>query len=138
MERSTIDRGILRDPVTIGLLAYGAYSLVLGLVMTFDPGWFFRNVGPFGVQNDHYTRDNATMYLAFGIAGLAALRLPSWRFPVLAVFTLQAGLHAINHLYDIGRAHPKRDGPIDFVLVGLSAAVLGWLAWRAARARAEP
>jgi uncharacterized membrane protein len=120
------------------LLVLGAYHLGLGLLMVFAPGTFFEEIAAYGVQNDHYIRDNATMYLAFGIAGLAALRLPSWRFPVLAVFALQAGLHAINHLYDIGRAHPKRDGPIDFVLVGLSAAVLGWLAWRAARAEAEP
>jgi hypothetical protein len=121
-----------RDPVTIGLLAYAVYSLALGLVMTFAAGWFFRNVGPFGVRNDHYTRDNATMYLAFGVAGLTALRRPSWRVPVLAVFTLQAGLHAVNHLWDISKAHPNRDGPIDFALLALSAAVLGWLTWRAA------
>jgi hypothetical protein len=129
---------VLRDPVTIGLLAYSVYQLALGLVMTFAAGWFFRNVGPFGIRNDHYTRDNATMYLAFGVAGLVALRRPSWRFPVLAVFTLQAALHAVNHLYDIGRAHPKRDGPIDFALIALSAVVLGWLAWRAARAERGP
>ena len=53
----------MRDPVTIGLLVYGLYALALGLVMTFAPGWFFRSIGPFGVRNDHYTRDNATMYL---------------------------------------------------------------------------
>jgi hypothetical protein len=131
-------RPLLRDPVTIGLLVYGVYQLALGLVMTFAAGWFFRNVGPFGIRNDHYTRDNATMSLAFGVAGLIALRRPGWRLPVLAVFTLQAGLHAINHLYDIDRAHPKRDGPIDFALIALSALVLGWLAWRAARADAAP
>ena len=128
-------RPLLRDPVTIGLLVYGVYCLALGLVLTFAAGWFFRNVGPFGVRNDHYTRDNATMYLTFGVAGLVALRRPGWRLPVLAVWTLQAGLHAINHLYDIDRAHPKRDGPIDFALLALSAAVLGWLSWRAASER---
>ena len=124
---------LLRDPVTIGLLVYGAYSLALGLVMLLAPGWFFHNVGPFGTRNDHYTRDNAAMYLAFGIVGLAALRRPSWRVPVLAVWTVQAAIHAINHLGDIGNAHPKRDGPIDFALIAFSAAVLGWLTWRAAR-----
>ena len=127
-----------RDPVTIGLLVYSVYSLALGLIMTFAAGWFFRNVGPFGPRNDHYTRDNATMFLAFGIAGLAALRRPAWHAPVLAIFTLQAGLHAINHLWDISKAHPKRDGPIDFALIALSAAVLGWLTWRAARRPRAP
>src|SRR5437660_1240678 len=96
------------------------------------------NVGPFGIRNDHYTRDNASMSLAFALAGLAALRRPGWRVPVLAVFTLQAGFHAINHLYDIDRAHPKRDGPVDFALLTLSAVVLGWLTWRAARDERAP
>ena len=131
-------RPLLRDPVTIGLLVYGVYQLALGLVMIFAAGWFFRNVGPFGIRNDHYTRDNATMSVAFGIAGLAALRRPSWRLPVLAVFTLQAAFHAVNHLYDVDRAHPKRDGPIDFVLLALAAVVLGWLTWLAAREEREP
>jgi uncharacterized membrane protein len=137
MERAG-GRSLLRDPVTIGLLVYGVYQLALGLVMTFAAGWFFRNVGPFGTRNDHYIRDNASMSLAFGLAGLAALRRPTWRLPVLAVFTLQATFHAINHLYDIDRAHPKRDGPVDFVLLALSALVLGWLAWRAARQERAP
>src|SRR5204862_5978976 len=116
----------------IGLLVYGAYSLALGLVMVLAPGWFFDNVGPFGTRNNHYTRDNATMYLAFGVVGLVALRRPSWRLPVLAVWTLQAAIHAVNHLYDIGKAHPKRDGPGDFVLIAVSAAVPGGRSWRAA------
>jgi hypothetical protein len=128
-----------RDPVTIGLLVYSVYSLALGVVMVFGAGWFFRNVGPFGIRNDHYTRDAATMYLAFGVAGLLALSRRSWRAPVLAVMTLEAAFHAVNHLWDVSKAHPKRDGPIDFVLIALSAAVLGWLTWRAARSeRAQP
>ncbi|MFL5887401.1 MAG: hypothetical protein ACJ77M_20210 [Thermoleophilaceae bacterium] len=135
MERT---RPLLRDPVTIGILVYAAYMLALGLVMTFAAGWFFRNVGPFGIRNDHYTRDNAMFALAFAAVGFVALRRPTWRLPVLSVYTIQATLHAINHLYDINRAHPKRDGPIDFALIALSAAVLGWLTWLAARAEREP
>ena len=50
----------------------------------------------------------------------------------------QAGLHAINHLWDISKAHPKRDGPIDFALIALSAVVLGLLTWRAARRPRAP
>jgi hypothetical protein len=126
-------RPLLRDPVTIGLLVYSVYQLALGLVMIFAAGWFFRNVGPFGPRNDHYTRDNATASIAFGVVGLWALRRPRWWLPVLAIFTVQAAAHAINHLYDIDRAHPKRDGPIDFALIALSAIVLGWLTWRASR-----
>jgi hypothetical protein len=131
--RST-PRDWLRDPVTAGLLAYGVVQLALGLVMVIAPGWFFHNVGPFGPRNDHYIRDNAAVYLAFGLAGFVALLRPRWRVPVLAVWTLQWGIHAVNHLYDIANAHPKRDGPLDFALIALSAAVLGWLTRLAARA----
>jgi hypothetical protein len=137
MERATSGR-VLRDPVTIGVLVYSVYMLALGLVMTFAAGWFFRNVGPFGIRNDHYTRDTATFELAFGVVGLAALRRPSWHLPVLAIFTFEAIFHAINHLYDIDKAHPKRDGPVDFALITLSAFVLGWLTWRAAQNERAP
>lgn len=137
MERLTGGRpaagGLPRDVVAIGVLVYSVYQLVLGLVMLFAASWFYRNVGPFGPKNLHYTRDNATMSIAFGVVGLAAVRRPRWQLPVLAIFTVQAVVHAANHLYDINRAHPKRDGPIDFVLIAISAVVLAWLTWRAAR-----
>jgi hypothetical protein len=135
MEPAAARRSLLRDPVTIGLLVFSVYQLALGLTMTFAAGWFFRNVGPFGVRNDHYIRDYATMYLTFGVAGLVALRRPAWRVPVLAIFTLQSALHAVNHLYDVGHAHPKRYGPGDLVALVLASAVLGWLTWRAVRER---
>lgn len=125
-----------RDVVTIGVLVYSAYQLALGLVMIFAASWFYRNVGPFPPKNLHYTRDNATFSIALGVVGLLAVRRSRWHLPVLAIFTVQAVVHALNHLYDIGRAHPKRYGPIDFVLIAISAAVLGWLTWRAAREQA--
>jgi len=122
-----------RDVVPIGVLVYSVYELVLGLVMVFAASWFYRNVGPFGPKNLHYTRDNATFSIAFGVAGLLAVTRSRWQLPVLAIFTVQAVVHAANHLYDIGRARPKRYGPLDFVLIAISAVVLGWLTWRAAR-----
>jgi hypothetical protein len=44
----------------------------------------------------------------------------------------------VNHLFDIGEADPERYGPIDFVLLALSAVVLGWVTWQAARVEREP
>ena len=47
--------------------------------------------------------------------GLAvAVVRPSWRVPVLAVTTVQFALHTINHLFDIGDAHPSWNGYFDF------------------------
>ena len=134
MERAA-GRSLLRDPVTAGLLVYGLYQLALGLVMTFAAGWFFRNVGPFGIRNDHYIGDVGSFYLAsaFGV-GMAAVR-PSWRVPILTVGAVWYGLHALNHLFDIGEARSTARGVIDTVLLTLGAILLAWLANVAQRER---
>ena len=46
--------------VEVTLIAFGAYSLGLGLFMMFVPGTFFDTLGSFGIRNDHYILDNAT------------------------------------------------------------------------------
>jgi hypothetical protein len=58
---------------------------------------------------------------------LAASRR-SWRVPVLAFATLQFALHSINHLADIGAAHPSWLGPFDFISLALATVALAWLA----------
>jgi hydrogenase/urease accessory protein HupE len=95
--------------------------------MIFAPHTFFSSIGPFGVQNDHYLRDTATFNLAFGVCLAIAYRVPSWRTPILFCVTLQFALHAINHLADIGAAHPYWIGPFDFASLALATAALGWL-----------
>jgi hypothetical protein len=47
---------------------------------------------------------------------------------VLCCVALQFALHAINHLADIGAAHPHWLGPADFISLALAAAALVWLA----------
>lgn len=124
---------VRRDFVAIGLVAFGLYQVALALLMVVAPGTFFEEIGPFGVQNDHYIRDNATFGLALGAGALAAVRLPAWRVPVLAVLLLQFGLHTVNHLVDIGEAEPESTGVIDFVLLAGATLVLGGLLRRALR-----
>ena len=79
--------------------------------MVFAPHTFFTSIGPFGVQNDHYLRDTATFNLAFGVSLAIAYRRVAWRTPMLCCVALQFALHAINHLADIGAAHPYWLGP---------------------------
>jgi hypothetical protein len=110
-----------RDLVGVGVGAFALYNLALSLFMVVAPGAFFELIGPFGERNDHYTRDNATFGLALGVAALIAIRVRSWRLPVLAVLGVQFSLHAVNHLVDISAAQPQVVGPIDFALLTLGA-----------------
>ncbi|MHB8241344.1 MAG: hypothetical protein ACYDHN_05085 [Solirubrobacteraceae bacterium] len=114
--------------VRVGLIAFAAYHFTIAALMVFAPHVFFTDIGPFGVQNDHYLRDTATFNLAFGAALLVAYRRVEWRTPVLCCVALQFGLHAVNHLADIGAAHPRWLGPADFISLALATAALVWLA----------
>jgi hypothetical protein len=114
--------------VRVGLLVFAAYHFALAALMVFTPHVFFTNVGPFGVQNDHYLRDTATFNAAFGAALLVAYWRVEWRTPVLCCVALQFALHSINHLVDIGAAHPYWLGPADFISLALATGALAWLA----------
>jgi len=109
------------------LLIVGGVQLATGLLMVIDPGTFFEEIGPYGVQNDHYIRDAATFTLALGLVLTIAAFRPRWRVAAIAGALFQLLLHSINHLVDIGEANPERLGPTNFVLLALGAALLGWM-----------
>jgi len=114
--------------VEVGVIAFAAYQFAIAALMVFAPHVFFSDIGPFGVQNNHYMRDTATYNAAFGAALVVAYRRVAWRTPVLCCVALQFALHSINHLADIGAAHPHWLGPADFISLSLATAVLVWLA----------
>jgi hypothetical protein len=114
--------------VGAGLIAFAGYHFAIAALMIFAPHAFFTNIGPFGVQNDHYLRDTATFNVAFGVSLAIAYWRVSWRTPILCCVALQFALHAINHLADIGAAHPHWLGPADFISLALATALLAWLA----------
>ncbi len=114
--------------VRVGLIAFAAYHFAIAGLMIFAPHTFFTDVGPFGVQNDHYLADTATFNAAFGVTLTIAYWRVSWRTPILFCVALQFGLHAINHLADIDAAHPHWLGPADFISLALATALLVWLA----------
>lgn len=116
-----------RSVIVPGLVALAALQLAQGLWMVVDPGSFFDTLGPFGERNDHYTRDNATISLAVGVCALLAVGRASWRVPVLAVTAVWFGLHAVNHLADIGEADPEAVGAVDFVALVVVGVALAWL-----------
>jgi hypothetical protein len=114
--------------IRVGLLAFALYHFAIAALMVLSPHTFFTGVGPFGVQNDHYLRDTATFNAAFGVALAIAYKRVRWRAPILCCVAVQFALHAVNHLADIGAAHPYWLGPADFISLALATAVLVWLA----------
>jgi hypothetical protein len=119
--------------VRVGLIAFTLYSFAVAVLMVLAPHTFFADVGPFGVQNDHYLRDTATFNAAFGAALAVSIWRVEWRTPVLCCVALQFVLHALNHLVDIGKAHPHWLGPADFISLALAAVALVWLARESTR-----
>lgn len=117
--------------VTVGLGVFAVVQLGLALLMAVSPHEFYTAVGPFGAFNGHYIRDLATFYAATGVGLLLAIRRPSWRVPMLALMTIQYALHSVNHLIDIGNAHPAWNGYFDFFSLAVATGLLAWL-WRIA------
>lgn len=118
-----------------GLIVLAAYNLFLAVFMTVAPRAFFASIGPFEELNRHYIRDIATYSAAMGVGALVAIRRPSWRAPVVAISTIQFGLHTVNHLVDASSAHPQWTGWFDFASLLAGTVLLAWM-WRSA-ARAE-
>jgi hypothetical protein len=114
-----------------GMIVLAAYNLGLAVFMTISPHTFFTSVGPFGELNRHYIRDFATYSAALGFGFLVAIRRPSWRVPVLAIATVQFGLHTVNHLVDASSAHPQWTGWFDFVSLLAGTVLIAWM-WRTA------
>lgn len=115
-------------------MVFAAYQLAIGLFQVVAPGTFFEEVGPFGVQNDHYIRDNASWELALGLALVVAVRVPSWRVPVLALAVAHFALHSVNHFVDIGEAEPGWLGVADAVSLSIGTLLL-WALLAGARRR---
>jgi hypothetical protein len=109
------------------LVLFGAGQLVLGLLLWITPGFFFDEIGPYGVRNDHYLGDLATWYLALGVATLVAVRRVGWRVPVLALAFIQYALHSVNHLIDVNHAHPRWLGPANLISLALTTLLLAWM-----------
>jgi hypothetical protein len=123
--------------VTVGLAAFAVVQLGLAALMAASPHEFYTAVGPFAAFNAHYIRDVASFYGAIGLGLLIAVSRVSWRVPVLALTSIQYALHSVNHLLDIGEAHPALTGYLDFASLTAATVLLAWL-WRVAALEARP
>ena len=113
----------------IGLVFFGALNLLTGLSQLFAPGWFFDNIGPYGLQNDHYIGDVGAFYIAAGAALLLSVSRPSWRPPLLYMSAAWYAIHAINHAFTVGDDN-KSDahGIAQTILLAIGAAALAYMA----------
>src|SRR5215216_3549283 len=109
------------------LIVFAAGQLVLGLLLWLTPGFFYDEIGPYGLRNDHYMADVATFYLALGAVALVAVPRERWRVPVLAFAVIQYALHSLNHLIDIGESEPSWLGPANLASLVLTTVLLGWM-----------
>jgi len=123
--------------LTVGLVAFAAVELALAVSMAFAPHGFYTAIGPFGPYNRHFIRDVASFEAALGVGLLLAVSRPGWRVPVLAVSTVQFALHSLNHLIDIGNAHPAWTGYFDFFSLAAATLALAWLLRMALAAEAR-
>ena len=112
------------------LIAFAAGQFAIGLLLWLTPGFFYDEIGPYPPRNDHYMADVATFYIALGAVALASVSRERWRVPVLTLALIQYGLHSLNHLIDIGDAHPGWLGPANFVSLVLTTVLLGWMLTR--------
>jgi hypothetical protein len=106
------------------LIAFGAYSTLLGLFMLLAPGTFFDTLGAFGPRNNHYIFDNASFELPLGLLLLAAVRLPTWRVAALAFAVLHWALHSLSHIVDTGHADGRVVGLLEFAGLALGTILL--------------
>jgi hypothetical protein len=117
-----------------GLWGLAGVQALTGLALALTPHRFYTAIADFGPRNVHDLRDMSAFYLASAVVLVAAARRPSWRAPVLALTGLQYGLHALNHVVDVGNSHPSWVGPFDVATLVLLALVIGALFVAAAEA----
>jgi hypothetical protein len=104
------------------------FHVALGVLALVAPGTFYDQIGHYGSENTHYIGDVGAFYLAAGIALAATIVRPAWRAPLLWLFCLWYGLHALNHAFDVGEARSDARGIFDTVALAVGAGFAGWLA----------
>jgi hypothetical protein len=119
------------------IAALALVDVALGLWMALRPASFSRTLGAFGPRNDHFVRDDATWSLALGLTLLLSLRRRSWRVPLLFFAVLQAVLHLVNHVTDVGNSDPGWVGPLDVALLSILAVAFAVALGAATRSRSR-
>lgn len=112
------------DLTQVALYAIAAVQILPGLLALVAPGAFYDLLGPYPPQNDHFIKDLGSWQIALGAAALIGARQPDWRVPMLAILTLQYGLHTVSHAIDVNGTDPAWNGPASLALEALITLVL--------------
>jgi hypothetical protein len=121
----------------VALALIGVINAATGALALIAPDTFFDQIGSYGVENSHYIGDVGAFVLAYGLALLIAIRVPSWRVPVLALGAIYYGLHALNHVFDTGEARSEARGWGDTIAIAFGGLLLAYLARVSARLGGE-
>lgn len=121
----------------VALALIGVINAATGALALIASDTFFDQIGSYGVENSHYVGDVGAFVLAYGIALLIAIRVPSWRVPVLALGAIYYGLHALNHVFDTGEARSEARGWGDTIAIAFGGLLLAYLARVSARLGGE-
>jgi len=136
--RSGAAAGAAPRLLDLGIAVFAVVYLAEALFMAVSPHAFYKSIGGFDSYNPHYLRDVASFSAALGVGLAVSLGRPSWKVPMLAVATLQYGLHSINHLFDIDAANPRWTGYFDFFSLALATLLLAWLLRKALACERAP
>jgi hypothetical protein len=123
--------------LVVVLALIGVINAGLGALAMIAPDTFFDQIGKYGVENSHYVGDVGAFVLAFGLAVLLSIRLPSWRVPVLYLGAIWFGFHALNHAFDTGEARSEARGWADTIYIAAGGVLLAYLARVSARLTSE-
>jgi hypothetical protein len=115
----------------------GFYLVASGVLALVAPDTFFDDIGRYGVENSHYVGDVGAFVTASGIGVLLAIKRPAWRAPLLWVGAIWFGLHALNHLFDVGEARSDARGITDTVVLAIGGLGSAYLAQVSERLRRE-
>jgi hypothetical protein len=103
----------------------GAFYAVIGMLLFFAPAFFFQNIAPIGLYNEHYSVDLGSFILPLGIFLIWAGWLRRLAQPILMVAALGSVLHLASYLRDGGHSHQAIAADTLFAVV--ASALLGAL-----------
>ena len=121
------------DAVRTGLIGLGVYELGVAAFLAAS-GALGNVVGSSAPRSDHRLVDLAAFELPLGVGSLAAVRLQSWRAPVLALGSLNWTLRALTRLHGVRSTDRRWLDVVDRATSAVGAGALAWLFSRALRA----
>jgi hypothetical protein len=98
-------------------LSCGIFYAVIGVLLFCTPAFFFHNIAPIGLYNEHYSVDLGSFIMPLGVFLIWAAWLRRLAQPILMVAALGSVLHLASHLRDGGHSHKSIAADILFAAI---------------------